>query len=321
VSPVPSRRLILAVLVLLAGLAPGPLAAQLSDQSFEISVTPDSATIGDTVTLHLRLRLSERDLLFDTIPVPVGPRLRGAQILSIGRLERGPDRVFNGEAKVAFYRPGRQEVPQFGIAFARVVAAIERAVLSSQPAWVEITPTLPPGDQALRDIRPLERSPAPRWPWVVIPLAFAMVVWALRAHPRRRPTAPIAGPVRVAPKPDALQEALDRLTLIEQEGWAAMGELPRHYEAVANVVRDYLVVAEETPARELTTSELMAALTRRRQSSSALEQCRQVLLDADQVKFAAARPGTAAADGYLGAARQLIAGWPAHQNGNGHAAG
>jgi hypothetical protein len=308
-------------LLLCSALLTRPAAAQMSDQSFEITTSPDSATVGDTVTLHFRLRVSERDLLFDTIPVPVGARLRGVQILSIGRLTRDTNRVFIGDAKVAFYRPGKQEVPSFGVAFARVVAAVERAVLSTQPAWVEIVPTLPPGDQPLKDIRPLERSPSPRWPWVVFPLGVMFAMWALRIYRRRRPAAMIARPVQVAPRHDALQEALDRLTVIEREGWAARGDLPRHYEAVANVVRDYLVVAEATPARELTSSELIAALTRRRQSSSDLEPCRRVLADADQVKFAAARPDLAAAEGYLGAARDLIAAWPAHQNGNGHAAG
>lgn len=312
-------RMLWAAFGLGAAIGARPVAAQMSDQSFEITTTPDSATVGDTVTLHFRLRVSERDLLFDTIPVPVGPRLRGVQILSIGRLTRDANRVFVGEAKVAFYRPGKQEVPPFGVAFARVVAAVERAVLSTQPAWVEIVPTLPPGDQPLKDIRPLERSPAPRWPWIAVPLALGLGALMRRRFRRRRPVGMTAAPVPVTPGRDALREALDRLSLIEREGWAARGELPRHYEAVANVVRDYLVHTEATPARELTTTELMAALARRRQSPASIEQCRRVLADADQVKFAAIRPGAGAAESFLGAARDLIAAWPAHQNGNGHA--
>ena len=214
-TPAQARRSRLGLLLLLAGAAARPLAAQMSDQSFEITTTPDSATVGDTVTLHLRLRLSERDLLFDTIPVPVGPRLRGVQILSIGRLERGPDRVFNGEARVAFFRPGRQEVPAFGIAFARVVAAVERAVLSSQPAWVEIVSTLPPGDQPLKDIRPLEQSPTPRWPWVAGPAAAVLAYWLLRRVRRRRRVSVAVSPAAASTSRNPLQDALDQLDEIE----------------------------------------------------------------------------------------------------------
>lgn len=307
--------------LLIAALAVRPLAAQMSDQSFEITATPDSATVGDTVTLHLRLRLSERDMLFDTIPVPLGPRLPGEQILSIGRLARGPDRVFVGEAKVAFFRPGRQEVPSFGIAFARVIAAVERAVLSSQPTWIEITPTLPPGDQPLKDIKPIEPTPAPRWPWALIPVLALVGLWFRRRLQRRRPasTLPASAPGPMAR--DSLHEALDRLRTIEQELAPSDEALALRYEAVANVVRDYLAEAERTPARELTTTELLRALGGRNQKQPALDRCRRVLAEADQVKFAAARPDAGAAGEHLAAARELITQWPSHQNGARHAAG
>jgi hypothetical protein len=284
-----------------------------------MTTTPDSATVGDTVTIHFRLRLGERDLLFDTIPVPLGQRHDGVQILSIGRLTRDTSRVFHGEAKVAFYRPGKQEVPGFGVGFARVVAAIEHAVLGTQPAVIEIIPTLPAGDQPLKDIRPLARTPAPRWPWIVVPLVLAVAYWSMRKRRARQPAAAVAAGARVAPGPTPLETALRQLERIEREGWAAQGELTRHYEAVANVVRDYLVVAEATPARELTTRELIGTLARRGERDD-LASCRQFLEDADQVKFAAAARPTEAAGQYLGSARELLTGWPTHHNGNGHAA-
>ncbi|HKV73223.1 MAG TPA: hypothetical protein VJN95_01790 [Gemmatimonadales bacterium] len=312
------RRLVLCVFAL-AIFAPG-LAAQLPDQSFEMTTTPDSATVGDTVTIHFRLRMGERDLLFDTIPVPVGQRHDGVEIFSIGRLTRDSNRVFQGEAKVAFYRPGKQEVPPFGVAFARVVAAIERAVLRTAPASLEIVSTLPAGDQPLKDIRPLVQTPAPRWPWIAIPVIAALTFWLTRKIRARRPRIVESATAPSAAGPSPLDQALQQLERIEREGWAARGELPRHYEAVANVVRDYLVVAEATPARELTTRELIGALAHRGDRTD-LTACRQFLEDADQVKFAAASRPTDAAGQFLGSARQLLGGWHSRHNGNGHAAG
>ncbi|HTO73727.1 MAG TPA: hypothetical protein VMJ30_07905 [Gemmatimonadales bacterium] len=306
--------------VLATALSAPPLVAQMSDQSFEMTTTPDSATVGDTVTIHFRLRLSERDLLFDTIPVPLGQRHDGVQIFSIGRLTRDSNRVFHGEAKVAFYRPGKQEVPGFGVGFARVVAAVEHAVLGTQPASIEIIPTLPAGDQPLKDIRPLVRTPPPRWPWIVIPLIAAALYWSARRFRRRPRFVGQPAPAAIVAGPTALEEALVRLDQIEREGWAARGELPRHYEAVANVVRDYIVIAEAAPARELTTRELMAALSRRARNPS-LGDCRRFLEDADEVKFAAAARASDAAGRYLDTARDLLSAWPSHHNGNGHAAG
>src|SRR4051794_4727981 len=87
---------------------------QVFGESFEI--TPESArpTVGDTVTLRFRVRLDERDLLFDTIPAVVGELPPGVRVLSVEKLQRTPDRVFHGRAKIAFYRPGHRAIPTFG---------------------------------------------------------------------------------------------------------------------------------------------------------------------------------------------------------------
>ncbi len=298
-----------------------PAAAQMSDQSFEVTSQPESVTVGDTVTLHLRLRLSERDLLFDTLPVPVGPRDRGVQILSISRLTRGKDRAWSGEAKVAYFRPGKQALPNFGVAFARVVAGVERAVFSSENGTIEIIPTLPAGDQPLKDIKPIEHSPAPVWPWLITPLVVLAAALAARRIRRPRLTPEIEVPAEPHPVHDPVGSALDRLRAIEAEHWLEQGQLARHYEAVANVVRDYLAEAERTPARELTSTELMRQLRQRSAPSEALARCRRVLGEADAVKFAAVLPGATESIEYLIAARNLISEWPAGRNGDTHAAG
>ncbi|MEP6475595.1 MAG: hypothetical protein ABJC74_17870 [Gemmatimonadota bacterium] len=309
----------LSLLLTLAALRPA--AAQMSDQSFEVTSQPDSVTVGDTVTLHLRLRLADRDLLFDTLPVPVGPRDRGVQILSISRLTRGTDRVWTGEAKVAYYRPGTQALPNFGVAFARVVAGVERAVFSSENGTIDIIPTLPAGDQPLKDIKPIEHSPAPIWPWLILPLVLLAAGLAARRIRRPRITPKIEVPAEPLAVHDPVESALGRLSAIEAEHWLEQGQLARHYEAVANVVRDYLAEAEHTPARELTSSELIRELRRRAAPSEALARCRRVLGEADAVKFAAVVPGGTESIEHLSAARILISEWPAGRNGGIHAAG
>ena len=308
--------------VLLAGcLGARSAVAQMSDQSFEVTATPDSATVGDTVVLQFRVHVSERDLLIDTTPAPFGPRLRGVQILSIGRLVRGQDRAFQGEARVAFFRTGHQEVPRFGIGYTRIVAGVYHAVLTSEPAGVEIRSTLPAGDQPLKDIRPLAGTPAPRWPWLAFAAVVGLALW-LRRRLRHRP--PPATPRVAATSPvgrSALEEALDCLAAIERERWPARGEIDRHYEAVANVVRDFVARSEHLPARELTTSELLHALARRDSPLPGLDRCHHLLAAADLVKFAAARPEPVAASELLSASRELLIQWPVHRNGAGHAAG
>jgi hypothetical protein len=307
-------------LALAGGVPAAPLAAQLPGQSFEVTPLRDSATIGDTVTLRLRVRLTERDRLVDSLPTLIGPPLRGARLLSVELLTRQPDRTYTGIARVAYYRPGRQYLPQFGVAFARVIQSISRAVIPSEPGSIEIVATLPPGEQPLKDIRPLQRQRGPRWPWLVAPVLGLGLFWTI-ARRRRRPAperAAVSFPIAEPERPDPLQVAVDRLRDIESQQWPARGDTDHHYQAVADVIRDYLAEARQIAAREMTTSQLRRALSAAIPDGAARERWGRFLEQADLVKFAAARPGIAAAGEYLESARTLLAEWAArHTNGDG----
>jgi hypothetical protein len=312
-----STRAIAALLPL--ALISAPALAQLPGQTFEVHADSGVVTVGDTVTLRLRLRMDDRDLLFDTIPLPTSFQLPGARLLSVGRLVRDKDRIYLGQAQVAFYRTGRQAAPTFTITFMRAVKGVQRGILVSDTAWVDVAPVLPAGPQPLKDIRPLEESPAPRWPWLALPVAVGLALLLHRRKGRRRP-----GPVPAAPGPsavkrDALRLALDRLSAIEEARWPSQGEVARHYEEVANVVRDFMAESERISAREQTTAELLAALALHHSPEPALGRCHRVLAEADLVKFAATRPGVEAAREYLAAARELLEHWPARVNGTGDA--
>ena len=91
--------------------------------------------------------------------------------------------------------------------------------------------------------------------------------------------------------------------------WAAR-EVARHYEAVADALRDYLE-AHGVPARERTTCELRWALPPALLAGGARRRFEQVFEDADLVKFAHWRPDPEAAVAFLGAARELLSQWQA----------
>src|SRR6185312_7998178 len=124
---------------------------------------------------------------------------------------------------------------------------------------------LPAGNPSLRDIKELERTPGPP----LIPLALAAVAagalgWYLVRRSRRRvvqaPPVVVEERVPEPVPPTAYEAALARLDQIEAEAWAARGEVARHYQAVADALRDYLEAGEELPARERTTAELLWSL-------------------------------------------------------------
>src|SRR4029079_2671445 len=125
-SDIDMRFALLAVCAFLLSLAssllPPPAQAQVvSNQAFEITSGTAHPTVRDTVILTFRLRLDERDLVCDTVPRPIGAVPQGVRILAVEKLERTPDRIFHGRARLAFSRPGNQPVPLFGLPFSRTV--------------------------------------------------------------------------------------------------------------------------------------------------------------------------------------------------------
>jgi hypothetical protein len=196
----------------------------------------------------------------------------------------------------------------------RAVKGVQRATLSSDSAFVEIVPLLPAGNPSLKDIKELEpatrRDVRPMLLAAIVALALGGMWWWRRK--RRDSFVVAAGPPSLAPVPEPTtpyQQALAELDRIEQAGWPARGEVARHYEAAVDVLRDYLEMAQGVPARERTSAELLWALPPNLTESHGRDALADLLEEADMVKFAKYRPGSAAAADYLERARGLLRLW------------
>ncbi len=299
-------------------MGPGQLAAQeptAHGQAWEVHLDSGRVTVGDTVGVRFRLRLDERDLLFDTLPRPVDSLLDGVRIVSVEKLHRLPNRDFVGRATLAFYRTGPQPLPVFALPFMRAVKGITNGTIRSDTVSIDVVPTLAAGNPTLRDIRELEPSVVPRVLVVAgLVLGVVLAVLLLRRRSGRRVERPApaeAEPVVVPVPPDPHEVAVARLGEIEHEGWVIRGDVARHYELVADVLRDYLEAAEGVPARERTTSEVLWSLPPRLAEGPLRRRYAAVFDEADLVKFARQRPPAAAAAGFLDDARGLLARWHA----------
>jgi hypothetical protein len=287
--------------------------AQVYGQSFQVLPETRSATVGDTVTLQFRVRLDERDLLFDTVPQPLGALPPGVRLLSVDKLTRTPDRIFHGRARLSFFRPGRQPVPVFMLPFMRAVKGVQRGTLASDSAFVEIGSLLPAGNPPLKDIR--ELTPEPRaGVGVVAAAVVALLLLAGYATRRRRvvPNLPSPVPTPRSPSPPTpYQDALSRLAHIEEQRWPERGEMARHYEQLIDVLRRYLESAEDVPARERTTEEVLWALPPHLSVDGLRERLHELLDQADLVKFARLVPSSHAAGIFLDQSRALLQDWSA----------
>jgi LPXTG-motif cell wall-anchored protein len=305
---------VIRVLLLIAWALAYPRAAeaQVYGQVFQVQPDTHRATVGDTVTLRFRVRLDERDLLFDTVPQPLGALPPGVRVLSVDKLTRAPDRVFHGQARLAFFRPGRQPVPIFMLPFMRAVKGVQRGTLASDSAFVEIGTLVPAGNPALKDIRELEPNTGTNLGRLLAVGALALLLIAGYARRRRRPlpAEPSAAPLTApAPPPSPYQKALRRLANIEEEHWPTRGDVARHYEQVVDVLRGYLEAAEDVPARERTTEEVLWALPPYLSAHGLRARLRELLEQADLVKFAQLVPTTEAARIFLDQCRALLRDW------------
>lgn len=298
-------------MLLLAPLATAT--AQLDyGRDFSATTEPSRIAVGDSITLRFRIHLNERDLLTDTVPRPVAEPAAGIRVLSVERLQRGADRVFTGIAVLAVYRPGKQRLPVFGVPWVQVVTG-HRGVFAHEPVEIEVTSSIPAGNPALRDIREPRVPPRLGALWAL--LGAGLVGAAAWLVSRRRAARVVPVPELEAPPappplpPDPYTAARARLEGIAAERYADRGDVDRHYEAVADALRDYLEAAEELPARERTTTELLWSLPPRLAEGGLRRRVQDVLGEADLVKFAKLRPDADDADRYVERARDLLDRW------------
>jgi hypothetical protein len=294
------------------GLPPAAHAQLDHGRFFTVTAEPAKVALGDSVRVHFRLLLNERDILTDTVPRPAGELPAGVRILAVERLRRGADRAFTGTAVVAFFRPGKRELPTFGLPWVQIVTG-HRGVITHDPVEIEVASVLPAGNPPLRDIREPDAPPSLAPLWALLGAATVGLVAWLAARRRRRAVAPEPVPVTPPPPPPAppspYEAAVARLAAIDLEGWAARGEVERYYEAVADALRAYLEEAEDIPAPERTTTELLWSLPPRLAEGGLRRRLQEVMGEADLVKFAKVRPGPEEAAAYGDRARDLLDRW------------
>lgn len=282
-----------------------PLAAQ-QDLGHRFAVAPSASrvSVGDPVTLRFEVSLHERDLITDSVPRPAGELAEGVRILAMRKLERRGDRALHGEATVAFYRTGAQQLPTFEIPFLRVSANM-RGTIRSEPLSVEIAPTIPAGNPSIKDLK--ELVPTGGTDWLPVGIGAGAVVatlLALRAWRRRRAgkTALAALPLRPsAPPPDPFLSALARLE----------GMDPLDVPAAADVIRAVLADAANVPALGWTSAELLRTLPPHLRTEGNGERLAELLRSADLMKFAQGRTPPSAGHAFLDTARALLTSWRA----------
>lgn len=261
--------------------------ANLETPSVQARVDPSTATLGDLISLDIRvthspaLQIDAPDLskTLGNFEVYASTRLAG-QV-------NGEKAVEQFQASLQNFTTGPQVLPGLTVPYRDPMGAVH--ILKTPEMTVTIA-ELPPGPKDKGDIRGIKGVIGPTawspWWWllaVFLSSVLAFLLW------RKRKRA-LAGPPPPPPVPaDVL--AMEKLQKLSQTDWLTTGKIKKYYSAVSDILREYLEKGFAMSALERTTGELMRDLRKKLTISTERQvELRELLEICDLVKFAKFRP-------------------------------
>jgi hypothetical protein len=278
-----------------------------------VSVSPDSATIGDRLVLSVTLdRAADARVDYPDVARSLSP----FEVLdeSLTRSETiGGRTIEHRDYAVAAFETGDLWLP--GIELVYVTAEGDSGTVATDSLLVTIASVLPEvkeGEQVgPLDIKPPMELPRRVWPWVVAALvgaAIAVGAYFLRRWLRGRTREEIekpAEPPRV-PRVAAHVVAMERLDALERDDPIGHGDIPVFYVRVTEIVRFYIRDRFGVDAIDMTTHELAPAMRDARIAEPEVDWTGAYLAHADLAKFAGHTPSEERARSDLAEARGFV---------------
>jgi hypothetical protein len=280
-----------ALLVLLV--LPGAV-ARAETPRVEIDVTPVEVTVGDPISVQLRV-VVDPTTRFD--PPDLGGRFGDLEVLDgswTGPVTTGEERTWAWRGRVAAFEVGPAEVPAVVL---RVEGPEGGRELSTTPVEVEVRSVISEeeAEPVLADLKPpvsIAPDYRPLWLSLVI-LAILLAVAAVAWWTYRRVSTRLAAvpqeddPFRRMPPHEWVYAELKALL---GRGWAERGEVARFHEELARIVKRYLGARYRVELLEHTTGEIRDLLTVAGTPADAAARASELLQACDRVKFAREMP-------------------------------
>ena len=302
--------LVATCLVLLRAIAhaqsePGPVHA-----AWSVDDPPEGGwTVGDRIPLRLRATYpAGLTVSLPELPEAWGPFevLQQSLIKPVGNEDGRLTTV--REATVTLWAPGNHQTPALSVRYRG--ADDQLYEVSVPPLSITVVSVLAEGETEKRDLKPQASLPRPPiWPWILggllLTASVGAVGWATLARLRRRAVSSSAPTPVIDPRPphEIAYSELDRIAALNLP---ARGELKRHYTLVADCLRAYVQGRYHIPAMDQTTEELLAAFRRAGVDRGHVHLFRELLAEADVVKFAKFFPPIEQAQMTIGQARHIV---------------
>ncbi len=245
--------LVLALAVLPVGWAHGQVAVRAYTEK-------DSLSVGERFPLVVAAdHGSGVEPIFPLLPPDSAGRFLQFQDLLVLRLiDRGSSESGGVVTDSVIY-----EATTFALDTSRVgsvpvllVSGSDTSGASSDPFWIPVRSVVPADASDILDLAPIAEFPSPVWPWIAFLLALISAVAVFIYWYRKRPTTILIGRDRVEPHKSPIDEALDRLEVLDRASYVTETERKSFFVELSDVVRTYLARRLSVPALETTSREL-----------------------------------------------------------------
>ena len=292
------NKLILLILSLIFALSVNAAGQQYKIES---SVHPESLTVGDKFQYVNRI---ENPGNVRIEPMPLGEELGDASVLSkVFKLGGQTSDTVAYACTLAVYQPGEVEIPTF--TFLATDTSGQSTEFSGEATKLEIKSVLPPDTSGLEiaDIKEPYRLRGPIWPYLLIPLAVAIIVLGLvllRKRLRGKAVVP-----ELPPRPP-WEIAFEELDNLKEKRHLEYGRMKQYYFELSLIVRAYLEGRFGFPAVESTTYEIESQASLKAIDKKLYNGLFESFFRADLAKFARLEPSRSEAEADLSFAFDFV---------------
>ena len=265
--------------------------AKAQEASVQATLVPAEILIGDEVTLTIQLSYPPNFRL-NTIGLGVLDQLDSIEVKNIAPTDtasQSPMVNVSQKITLTFFEEGVYEIPPIPIRFSGEGApvSLQTRPLQLTVNTIPINPTDSVGLQPIKDIikEPLKLQDILPYIGILAGLvALGLLIWFLLNRnklktPKEIPTAP-------PPAPHEL--AAQRIAALRSERYLEKGAFKAYQTQISYILREYLEGRYKIAALEATTFDLLKKLPQIDLPEGWFASLKQVLQDADMVKFAKA---------------------------------
>ncbi len=269
--------------------------------SVNVSVFPESLTVGDKFLYVNKIDIQDG---YAVEPLPLTDKMGDAFVLSdIYKLEESSDGTVSFACTLAVYKPGEIELPAFTFVATDTAGSSEE--FGGKIARVSIQSVLPADTTGLEiaDIKEPQKLTGPIWPYFLIPLALAILIYGMILLRRR-----LGGKAELpmAPPRPPWEIAFEKLDSLKASRHLEFGRFKLYYFELSMIIRGYIEGRYDFPALESTTYELENEDRLRPVDDKLYKRLFEFFYGADMAKFAKAVPTRAEAESDLSFSYEFV---------------